>query len=494
MSEKLRITPDPAGEMISSRFESASPAELRRRRLYGIFERLREGAAEILPPEAQRELEAIYGKFQERRFFLVLLGQFKRGKTTLLNGLVGSDLLPTGVLPLTSIVSLVRYGSEPGARVRFTNGTSRAIAPSELAAYVTERGNPKNRKGVLEVEVFYPSERLKKELCLIDTPGIASIFERNTQVAYQFVPKADAAIFVFSPEPPLSRAELEFLHHIRGHVNKVFFVLNKSDQVRDRECKEILEFARQAIREQLPAGELRFFTLSARQALDALERKDPNALRASGLPALWETLEEFLTAHGSDVIARSTCAALRRVVHNELLSLELEARALTLTVEGLARKIVVVERTWEELEVRRREVGHILCAEVRALEADLEKELNTFVQGEEVRLLSYMKAQVETHRRASKRKLTEILDETLRAKIAEIFEEWKIREEKAIEAAFAALTSRFSGEATRIVEEIQRAATEQFGFSWSAAPLPDRLTACSEFYTKVDDLMLWGLG
>ncbi len=477
-----------------ARHQAAASLETARRRLLSLFDRLRGAPAGTLGAEARRELELLHGKFEESRFHLVLLGQFKRGKTTLLNSLIGVDLLPTGVLPLTSIVTVVQYRPEPLVRVRFASGAVREISPGEIADYVTERGNPQNKKGVAEVEVFHPAARLEDGLCLIDTPGIGSIFEYNTRVAYQFVPRADAAIFVLSPESPLSQAELEFLHHIRGYVEKVFFVLNKVDQVSDAERDEILEFAEKVIREQVPAGELRFLCVSARQALEGQLKGDSQALSTSSLPVLMDSLDHFLASHGGDVLARSTCAALRRLLGEELLSVELESRALTLSFEELAAKIETIQKAWAALDVRHREAGHVLRGEIRALEMRLEQELQAFAQAEKPHLVEYMKAQLEAHRGAPKQKLVRKLEEALRGKIEETFEDWKIKEQETIEEVFESLTARFTREATRTLAQIQQAAAEQFGFAWTATPLPERLSAKSDFYVHVEELMSWGLG
>ena len=155
-------------------------------------------------------------KVAQHAFNLVVAGEFKRGKSTVINALLGADLLPTGVVPLTSVVTRVQYGDTANATVIFDNGTDRAVALDALPNYVTERGNPKNAKGVREVQVAYPAEWLKGRIRLVDTPGIGSVHQHNTEVTYRYLPQADAVIFVASADQPASRAELDFLAHIRA--------------------------------------------------------------------------------------------------------------------------------------------------------------------------------------------------------------------------------------------------------------------------------------
>ncbi len=463
-------------------------------RLQSALNRLEEAGPGILTPERRNELAAAARKFRDRRFYLVFLGQFKRGKTTLLNSLLGQELLPTGVLPVTSIVTIVRYGDDAQVRVLFQNGATQEYSPALLPEFVTEMGNPHNSKNVVEVEVGVPSPWLRDGLCLVDTPGIGSLFEHNTQVAYQFVPRADAAIFVFSPEAPLSLPELEFLHHIRGQVEKIFFVMNKTDQVTPAEREEILQFTRQAIRTQMPAGELRLFAVSARQALPGAEPADAAQLQTSRLPALLDALQGYVAAHSQDVLVRSTTAGVRRLLRDELLGLELEAHARALTAAELAEKIGRIERRWQELEVRRREVEHILRAEIRSLEGELQSRLNRFTEEEEPALVRRLEACVEEYRALPNRQLVRRVEQALAARIGDIFEGWRAAEEKALRESFEALTTRFAREAEGIVEQIQHAAAEQFGFAWRAAPLPERLHAESGFSLAVEELTGWGLG
>jgi ribosome biogenesis GTPase A len=117
-----------------------------------------------------RATEQLIAKLLEGHFNLAVLGQFKRGKTTLINALLGSSLLPTAVVPLTSIITLIKYGRNLDIEVLFNNGVRKEITIEELPDYVTERGNPENQKEVQYVEVHYDSPYLRDGVLIIDTP------------------------------------------------------------------------------------------------------------------------------------------------------------------------------------------------------------------------------------------------------------------------------------------------------------------------------------
>ena len=107
-------------------------------------------------------LKEVADKLAENRFHLVVLGQFKRGKSTFINSILGEKVLPTSVVPLTSIVTLLKYGDEEHMQVVFNDGKTKVISRQELPEYVTEKGNPKNEKNVKQVEISYPSQYLKE--------------------------------------------------------------------------------------------------------------------------------------------------------------------------------------------------------------------------------------------------------------------------------------------------------------------------------------------
>jgi len=241
-------------------------------------------------------LRDILSRLAEDQFHMVVLGQFKRGKSSLINAVVGKELLPTAAVPLTSVVTALRYGSKERALIRRQGVTfAEEIAVSQLPEYVTERGNSHNEKCVLSADIEVPAPFLRRGLRFIDTPGVGSIHEHNTVTTYGFLPQADAAIFVTSADAPLTDAELTFLDAIRQHVRKLFFVMNKVDQLNEAERAEAIDFTKEALATRLGVPDLRLYPISAREAIVATESGDQERLEASGLPALQSALAAFLS-------------------------------------------------------------------------------------------------------------------------------------------------------------------------------------------------------
>ena len=247
-----------------------------------------------LPEVMEPRLTQLLDKLRENRFNLVVLGAFKRGKSTLINALMGEAVLPTSIIPLTSVVTILGYGERLEIRVHFQNGQRTVITREELAAYITEKGNPKNQKKVREVEIAYPSDYLRDGVRIIDTPGVGSIYSHNTEVAYNYLPQVDAAVFVITVDPPLSAAEEDFLKDIREYAHKLFFVLNKIDYVAEAERQEALDFTAEVLRGNLAGQRLMIFPLSAKLGLEGKANGGSAMLTASLLPQFEDYLRRFL--------------------------------------------------------------------------------------------------------------------------------------------------------------------------------------------------------
>ena len=180
--------------------------------------------------EAERSYQGLLVRLAEDQFNVVVVGRFSRGKTSLMNAILGSDRLPTGIVPLTSVITTVRYGTRERVLIEYENGGLRSeVALAELRKYVTEEGNPGNRMRVKAAEVQMPAELLRRGFCFVDTPGLGSAIAANELTTERYIPEIDALILVTSFEGALSDDEIRFLQMTRDGIKKVFIIVNKSD-------------------------------------------------------------------------------------------------------------------------------------------------------------------------------------------------------------------------------------------------------------------------
>lgn len=276
---------------------------------------------------AAGDCRRILARLAEDRFNLAMVGQFSRGKSSLMNALLGAEKLPTGILPLTSVITTVAYGESERVRLQREGWTlPQEIRLDQLRDYVTQEGNPGNKQRVTLAEIRLPHEMLRLGVHFIDTPGVASAIRANTQTTRQFLPEIDAAILVTSFESPFAETEIEFLREIREHVRTVFIVVNKQDLVPATERQQVLDAIRGDLRTAFGA-DFDVFAISARDALSAKQHGSVADLEATGLTALESALARFLgTQKAAELLLRSADRA-ESVARQQTISMRLFERA-----------------------------------------------------------------------------------------------------------------------------------------------------------------------
>lgn len=255
----------------------------------------------LLPAERRTALADAVARAQRGHARVLILGEAKRGKSTLVNALFNAALLPTGALPLTSVATVVVVGPDLRAEVRYRDGHSEDIALDAVGELVSERGNPGNECGVDRVLVTAPCRTLPPGTEVVDTPGTGSVYVANTDEAQRALSTLDVAVLVVSADPPVSAAELTLLADAMATASRAAVVVNKADLVSDDQLAEIVEFTAMVVGDRL-GGAVPVFALSA-----LAERR-----RSDGFDVFAAWLQDALVAHGATDALTSTARALRR--------------------------------------------------------------------------------------------------------------------------------------------------------------------------------------
>jgi GTPase SAR1 family protein len=292
----------------------------------------------------------------EGRFYVACVGQFKRGKSTLLGALLGERILPTGVLPVTTVPTVVRYGNARSARVRFQGGAWKDIPPEELTQYVSEENNPENTKGVVGVEVFFPSRLLADGMSFVDTPGLGSVFAENTAATQAFVPHIDAAIVVVGADPPIAGEELKLVEEVGKQVRHLVVVLNKADRTSDSDREIAKSFTHRVLEARLnrPIGPI--YEISAEEHL---EKRGPER----DWSKLIGELETLARESGRSLVRTAGERGLRRLSEELLAIISEEKEALLRPIEESEQRIESLRRTIAEAERSVRDIGYLFMAE-----------------------------------------------------------------------------------------------------------------------------------
>jgi len=326
-------------------------------------------------------LRALTGRLAAARLQVAVLGQFKRGKSSLLNALLRVPVLPIGVLPATALATFLSYAASPVLCLEFLDGTVEERTPgdvadlqAQLAALVTEQGNPENHLGLARVEAGMPAALLERGVVLLDTPGIGSTLRHNTETARAALAECDVALFVVSPDPPITEAERLYLAEIGPAVARLAVVLNKSDTVDDADRARSVEFLRKVLTEQAGlAADVAIFPASARAGLRAGLVNDRDGLAASGLAAIEGYLADLIDGEDAEVLASAVAAKAGRVVGAMRMEIELELRALRMPLEELAERIARFEAALGGFEDERRSAADQIAGDRRRLSARLEE-------------------------------------------------------------------------------------------------------------------------
>lgn len=257
-------------------------------------------------------------KVRDEHFEVAIVGEFKRGKSTLINALLGQEVLPADVLPATATLNRVTYSEKPYVSIEYKNGEKEEVDIHELENYVTKLTSESEEKAetVKEATVFYDTEFCRNNVDIIDTPGLNDD-EQMTNVTLSILPEIDAAVFVISANSPFSQFEKEFLEKkmLTSDVGRIIFAVNcfgtfgRDDEkkivetVRQRITRYVMEKAMKVMGEdsrefavyKRKIGSPRVIGVYAKQALMAKINNDQEALENSNFTTFEEALESMLT-------------------------------------------------------------------------------------------------------------------------------------------------------------------------------------------------------
>ena len=264
----------------------------------------------------EQETQKLIDRLENKKITIAVIGQFKRGKTTLINTILGEKLLPVGIVPITAAITRIEYAEHKGsgcetagpmATVYFNNGLSQQVPAADLHIYISEQENHDNERGVAEVELLTDAIFLRNGLTLVDTPGVGSVHEQNSKSATDFARESDGVIFMLSVDSPLNQIEVDFLRKVRRFAGKFYFVVNKIDRVDEEELGEYLDYCRDLIiaimeLDEEDAKAIRLLPVSARKNV--------------GVAELTDMIREDLIERGAEIMERSVGLKLLEILNN----------------------------------------------------------------------------------------------------------------------------------------------------------------------------------
>lgn len=173
---------------------------------------------------------------------VAILGQFKSGKSSFLNSLIGSSILPVGVTPVTSVITRLKYNDIQKISVNKVEGISFEILPHQISSFVSEKENPVNEKKILSVDIELSELKQFEGLRFVDTPGLGSVFGHNTDTTNIWIPNSSIAFVLTSAEKPLSESDIKMIREISQYCPEVIIIISKVDLYGKEHVEEISKF------------------------------------------------------------------------------------------------------------------------------------------------------------------------------------------------------------------------------------------------------------
>ena len=301
-------------------------------------------------------------EFESGRFTLAILGRVKSGKSTFCNAWLGckDDILaPIGVDPATSVVTKFIRDASPAAVIHYRDGHTESVGFDAVRNYLTEDENLENRKDVRYVEVKSDFRGLEPDLMLVDTPGAGSLHAHHDALLIEFLPEADAAIFLCSAttfDTEVQDLLKQWKEHTgKSEAKKLFFAVNKVDLLAGNEAdlRGSLDHNRNLLN-SIGLNVSQIWPISAEKAY-----KDGD-LAASGIQPMLDAIREFFRVEKDD---------LRQV--------------------NFIQRVACVLRTHEDRMVLAENLAANSLSELDKLQADLHQELGKLQDRNKLKVLKF---------------------------------------------------------------------------------------------------------
>lgn len=287
-----------------------------------------------------KEVGLLLEKLKSQEMTVSIIGQFKRGKSTLANAILEDEILPVGIVPVTSAVTKVVYGKR-AAEVHFQNGAFESIPFEKLSAYISEQENADNRLGVDSVILHTPSKFLKNGLTFVDTPGVGSFHKNNTEVAYQYMKESDAVIFLLSVDSPINQIEIDFLANTREFAGKFYFAVNKIDMIGDADLAAYIAYCEKLLCQLMETDTAAIFPVSAKTG--------------KGIEPLKKAVTRDCKKSAGEILERSAEKKLKDLIARTLNQLDFYWKAMNMEYKELDARFAEITETISHIKEKAQE-------------------------------------------------------------------------------------------------------------------------------------------
>jgi GTPase Era involved in 16S rRNA processing/gas vesicle protein len=401
-----------------------------------------------------------------------VFGQFKRGKSTLINNIIKENILPVGVIPVTSVVTQIKYG-KPGAQVYLQDQGVVSITAEDLKEYIDESCNSGNEKKVEKVVITMESDFLKGGLTLVDTPGVGSMHKNNSEVAYNYIRESDAVIFLLSVDSPVNEIERDFLKHTRQYADKIFFAVNKADYVSAGELKEYISYCENLLKDVMDAENIRLFPMSARNKDD------------KGVSALVEEVSQEIFSHYNEILGRSLDIKFSRLTEELISKTKLQLTAINMPLEKLETTLKELKENLRNMLKMYDEASYLMEQKTDVLMKNIEDILADEKAGITERIFDLLRQWYEENKKLSPRKLNDLFEAYIKKELTEEMEQLDSKYLKVLETSFREITEDFNRRLAEIFAYMSERIKILFGVEFVFDTKDYQLSEAKDNYIRI---------
>jgi GTP-binding protein EngB required for normal cell division len=201
--------------------------------------------------EFRSRVASLARRLEDNNLEIALFGRVSSGKSSLLNALLDTHVLPVGVNPITAVPTRLRFGSTLRAEVMFATGRVDEVPLEDFAQLISEPGNPGNVRGVIRAMAEVPSPRLKKGIVLVDTPGLGSLARRGAAETLAYLPACDLALLLIDAGVSLNDEDIGTLRLLYEGGIPSIVLLSKADILRDDDLVRVREYIQTQLQREL---------------------------------------------------------------------------------------------------------------------------------------------------------------------------------------------------------------------------------------------------
>ena len=350
-----------------------------------------------LTDQAQQAKDAS-AKLKSHVFSVGIMGEFKRGKSTVINALLGEKIAPADVVPASATLNRVTYGLTPKATILYKDGHKESVPVEKIADYVTKITEKSAAMAALvdQAIVEYPCQFCKNNVEIIDTPGLNDD-ERMDAISEAVIPELDAVVMVLSADSPFSKSEAEFVRNklMTSDVARMIVLVNRIDTIYDEDDRiRILQSIKEKITREVSdriaaihgadsqlyqdttrkLADLQLYPISAVQALQGRIKDKPELVSQSGILAFEDRLRRLLTQERGTLEIIRVSSVIAKLLQEGQSALTLRINALEMDSEKFLKskqdaeeEIVVLRNNKLEEKAKIRKAGAQIKEQLDAL-------------------------------------------------------------------------------------------------------------------------------